>query len=159
AVAALDATIAEAVNAITALTAEQHHHEKNIVGHDAQLARLAEDTLRLARKAEVIGLERRQAEEERAALDARTAEGQQAISSLEEEQRGSDARLSEAQRNLLGAKEAAVELNDEAGTARAAHAGLLERAAALSSEVLRLREAAGELEDRIAARSEERRQT
>ena len=158
-VAALEVTIADASSAISALTAEQHRQEKEIVGHDALLARLAEDTLRLARKAEVIGLERRQAEEEHAALDARTAEGQQAIGRLEGEQRVADARLSDRQRGLLTAKEAAVELNDKAGTARAAHAGLLERAAALTSEVVRLREASRELEERIAARSEERRQT
>jgi chromosome segregation protein len=159
AVAALDVRIAEATSAIGALTAEQHRQEKEIVGHDAQLARLGEDTLRLARKAEVIGLERRQAEEERVALDARTADAQQAIGRLEENQRVADERLADAQRNLLAAKEAAVELNDRAGAARAAHAGLLERAAALASDVLRLREAALELEERIAARSEERRQT
>ena len=159
AVAALDVRIAEATGAIGALTAEQHRQEKEIVGHDAQLARLGEDTLRLARKAEVIGLERRQAEEERVALDARTADAQQAIGRLEENQRVADERLADAQRNLLAAKEAAVELNDRAGAARAAHAGLLERAAAFASDVLRLREAALELEERIAARSEERRQT
>jgi chromosome segregation protein len=159
AVAALEWRIAEATGAIGALTAEQHRQEKEIVGHDAQLARLGEDTLRLARKAEVIGLERRQAEEERVALDARTADAQQAIGRLEENQRVADERLADAQRNLLAAKEAAVELNDRAGAARAAHAGLLERAAAFASDVLRLREAALELEERIAARSEERRQT
>ena len=159
AVAALDVRIAETTSAIGALTAEQHRQEKEIVGHDAQLARLGEDTLRLARKAEVIGLERRQAEEERVALDARTADAQQAIGRLEENQRVADERLADAQRNLLAAKEAAVELNDRAGAARAAHAGLLERAAAFASDVLRLREAALELEERIAARSEERRQT
>jgi chromosome segregation protein len=158
-VAALDVRIAETTSAIGALTAEQHRQEKEIVGHDAQLARLGEDTLRLARKAEVIGLERRQAEEERVALDARTADAQQAIGRLEENQRVADERLADAQRNLLAAKEAAVELNDRAGAARAAHAGLLERAAAFASDVLRLREAALELEQRIAARSEERRQT
>jgi chromosome segregation protein len=158
-VAALEVSIASATTAIAALAAERHRQEKDIVAHDAQLARLAEDTLRLARKSEVIGLERRQAEDERVALDARTAEGQEAIARLEAEQRAADERLSDAQRNLAAAKEAAVELNDRAGAARAAHAGLLERAAALANEVVRLREAARELEERIRARSEERAQT
>ena len=157
-VSALEVAMAEAAGAIAALSAEQHRQEKVIVGHDGQLARVAEDTVRLARKAEVIGLERRQAEEERVALDARTAEGQQAIARLEEEQRAADEGLSEAHRGLVAAKEAAVELNDEAGAARAAHAGLLERASALAGETARLREAARELEERIAARSVERAQ-
>ena len=157
-VSALETAMAQATSAIAALTAEQHRQEKVIVGHDAQLARVAEDTVRLARKAEVIGLERRQAEDERVALDARTAEGQQAIARLEEEQRDADARLSDAQRGLLAARDAAGELNDKAGAARAAHAGLVERAAALAGEVARLREAARELEERIAARSGEREQ-
>jgi chromosome segregation protein len=157
-VAALEVSIASATTAIAALAAERHRQEKEIVGHDAQLARLGEDTLRLARKTEVIGLERRQAEDERVALDARTAEGQDAIARLDADKGAADERLSDAQRNLAYAKEAAVELNDRAGAARASHAGLLERAAALASEVVRLREAARELEERIRARSEERAQ-
>ncbi|HXD19719.1 MAG TPA: chromosome segregation protein SMC [Vicinamibacterales bacterium] len=157
-VSALEIAMAEAASAIVSLTAEQHRQEKVIVGHDAQLGRVAEDTMRLARKAEVIGLERRQAEEERLALDARTAEGQQAIAGLEDAQRAADGSLSDAQRGLAAAKEAAGELNDRAGAARAAHAGLLERAAGLAGETARLREAARELEERIAARSVERAQ-
>ena len=157
-VAAFARTIAEATGAIAALAAEQHRQEKVIVGHDAQLAKVAEDTLRLARKADVIGFERRQAEDERVALDARAAEGQQAIARLEAEQRTAGERLSDAQRSLLAAKEAAVDLNDKAGAARAGHAGLLERAAALAGEVARLREAALELEERMTGRSGERAQ-
>jgi chromosome segregation protein len=157
-VAAFERTIAEATGTIAALAAEQHRQEKVIVGHDAQLAKVAEDTVRLARKAEVIGLERRQAEDERVALDARAAEGQQAIARLEAEQRTAGERLSDAQRSLLAAKESAVELNDTAGAARAGHAGLLERAAALAGEVARLREAALELEERMTGRSGERAQ-
>jgi hypothetical protein len=60
--------------------------------------------LRLARKTEVIGLERRQAEEERVALDARAAEAQQRITGLEEEQRAADERFAVAQRSLAGAR-------------------------------------------------------
>src|SRR5262245_60445827 len=159
AAAALNLSIAEASTAIASLTAEQHRQEKEIVGHEAQLARLGEDMLRLARKTEVIGLERRQAEEERVALDARASEAQQRIAGLEEEQRTSDQCFAEAQRSLGAARVAAAELSDKAGAARAAHAGLVERATALAADVLRLREAALELEDRITSRSEERRQT
>ena len=157
-VAALEVSIASATSAIVALAAERHRQDKEIVGHDAHLARLGEDILRLARKSEVIGLERRQAEDERVALDARTAEGHEAIARLEAEQRAADEQLSAAQRDLAAAKEAAVELNDRAGAARAGHAGLLERAAALANEVARLREAALELEERITTRAQERAQ-
>ena len=155
----LTMAIAEAGSAIASLTAEQHRQEKEIVGYDAQLARLGEDMLRLARKGEVIALERRQAEEEGTALDGRTAEAQRKIAQIQEEQRVADEHLSKVQRSLAGAKATATELNDQAATARAAHAGLAERAAALSSDVLRLREAARELEERIAMRVDERQQT
>jgi chromosome segregation protein len=159
AAAALNVSIAETTTAIASLTSEQHRHEKEIVGHEAQLTRVGEDTLRLARKTEVIGFERRQAEEECVALDARAAEAQQKINGLEEEQRAADQCLAEALRNLGGARAAAAELNDQAASARAAHAGLVERATALAADVVRLREAALELEERITSRSEERRQT
>jgi chromosome segregation protein len=159
AAAALNLSIAEAATAIASLTAEQHRQEKEIVGHEAQLARLGEDMLRLARKTEVIGFERRQAEEECVVLDARASEAQQKIAGLEEEQRTADHCLAEAQRSLGAARATAAELNDKAASARAAHAGLVERATALAADVLRLREAALELEERITARAEERRQT
>jgi chromosome segregation ATPase len=125
-VAGLDVAIAEAVDAIAALHAEQHRLEKDIVGYDAQLARVGEDTVRLMRKADVIALERRQAEEERVALDARTLEARQSIERLQDEQRIADERLSDAQRRLLDAREAVAELNYKAAEAGAAHAGLLD---------------------------------
>ena len=158
-VAALDVAIAQAVSAIAELNAEQHRLEKDIVGYDAQLGRVDEDTARLTRKADVIALERRQAEEERVALDARTQETQQSIERLRDAQRTADERLSDAQRRLIDARETAAELNYKAAEAGAAHAGLLERAAALTADVLRLQEAAGELEERIDARTQEREQT
>ena len=157
--AALTMAIAEASSAIASLTGEQHRQEKEIVGHEAQLVRLDDDRLRLARKTEVIGLERRQAEEERTSLDGRSSDAQQAIASLEGEQRLADDRLAEAQRTLTAARAAAAELNDQAASARASHAALVERATALASDVLRLREAAHELEGRITMRTEESRQT
>jgi chromosome segregation protein len=120
---------------------------------------VAEDTLRLTRKADVIAFERRQAEEERVALDARTAEAQQSIGRLQEQHRSADERLSDAQRRLLGARDTAADLNDKAAEAGAAHAGLFERASALAADVLRLQEAARDLEERIDARSQERQQT
>ncbi len=157
-IAAFDATISQAVTAITRLSAEQHQQEKDIVGHEAQLARLAEDAQRLARRADVIALERRQADEERAAIDARTTEAQQQLARREEEHRLADESFAAAQTRLGAARDTAAELTDKAATARADHAGLVERAAALASDVIRLQDAARELEERIAARSTEREQ-
>src|SRR2546430_563129 len=65
----LEATIAQATGAIGALNAELHKQEKVVVGHDAQLQHAADEERRLAQKAEQLTRERRQAEEERDALD------------------------------------------------------------------------------------------
>jgi chromosome segregation protein len=156
---ALELTIAQATSAIAALDAERHRLEKAIVAHDAQVARNVEDGARLARKAEVIALERRQAEEERAALEARRTEAESSIGQLEDEQRQADERLSEAQRRLADARETVNALSARAAESRAAHAGLVERAVALAAEVVRLEEAARELEARVASRGTELEQT
>ncbi|MCD6042729.1 MAG: smc, partial [Burkholderiales bacterium] len=156
---ALELSMASATTAIAAVQAEQHRQEMALVGLDAQLARSAEDAVRLSRKSEVIALERRQAEEERAALEARHAEAQASIGRLQDEQRLADERLGEAQRRLMQARDTVDALSAQAAEARATHAGLLERAAALAAEVARLEEGARELEERIAARSAEREQT
>jgi chromosome segregation protein len=152
---ALELTIAQATSAIAALHGEQHRQEKAIVGHDAQLARSSEDEARLARKADVIALERARAEEERATLEARYAEAHESVGRLQDQQRAADETLADAQRRLLQARETVDELSGRAAEARAAHAGLVERASALAAEVLRLEEAARELEDRIAMRASE----
>ena len=151
----LELAIAQATSAIAAVTAEQHRLEKDIVGHTAQVARSVEDVSRLSRKAEVIALERRRAEEERAALDARRVEAEASIGRLDDEQREAEARLSEAQRRLAEGRETVATLSARAAEARALHAGLVERAAALAGEVLRLEEAALELETRIETRGRE----
>ena len=156
---ALELAIAQASTSIAALQDEQHRLEKALVGHDAQLARTAEDSVRLARKAEVIALERRQSEEERTALEARYGEAQASVGRLRDQQQLAEQRLAETQRRLMQARETVDELNARAAEARATHAGLLERASALAAEVQRLEEGARELEERIAARSAERQQT
>ena len=153
--ARLELTIAQATSAIAALNAEQHRQEKAIVGFDAQLARTAEDDVRLARKGEVIALERARAEDERTALGKRYAEAQESIARLQDEQRLADERLGEAQRRLFQARETVDDLSRRAGEARAAHAGLVERASALAAEVVRLEEGARDLEERIGARASE----
>jgi chromosome segregation protein len=157
--ASFEITIAQATSAIAGLNAEQHRQEKAIVGVEAQLARSAEDVTRLARKGDVVAMEHRRAEDERATLEARYAEAAESIGRLQDEQRLADERLGEAQRRLLQAREAVDELSSRAAEARAAHAGLVERASALAAEVARLEEASRELEDRISARASEFAQT
>jgi chromosome segregation protein len=151
----LEVAIAEATGGLTALTAEHHRQDVAIVAREAQVARAAEDAGRLARKAEVIALERRQAGEERAALDARYAEAEASIGRLVDEQRAADARLSDAQRALTAARDAVDDLSMKAADARAAHAAMVERTSALEAEVVRLEEAALDVEHRFAARAGE----
>jgi chromosome segregation protein len=155
----LELAIAQATSAIAALNAEQHRLEKELVAHDAQLARAAEEDARLARKADVIALERRRAEEELAALEARYAEARVSIARLQDEQRHAEERLSDAQRRLAEARDTVDDLATRAAEARAVHAALGERAAALAAEIERLEEGAQELEQRIEARRAELEQT
>jgi len=158
-VASLDARIVEATNAIGVLQEEEHVHEKALVGHHAQLARAGEDTLRLSRKSDLVAMERRRAEEERAALEARRAEAEVSLAKLADEQRVIEEDLGEAQRRLATARETVNSLATRAAEARASHAALVERASAVVAEVLRLEEAGRDLEVRIASRISEQQQT
>ena len=158
-VAQLELTIAQATSAIAGLQAEEHSQEKAIVAHEAQRERADEETTRLARKTEVIAVERRTAEEERAALDVRRAEADASIIRLESEKRTAEEHLGEAQRTLLDARDTAGALGAQAAEAGATHAGLVERAAALGAEIIRLEESSRELEVRIGTHHAELRQT
>ena len=73
--------------ALMALTSDQHRQEMAIVSCEGQVTRAIEEAGRLERKAEVIALERRQAEEEQTALDARHAEAESSVGVLLENQR------------------------------------------------------------------------
>src|SRR5262249_27161111 len=146
--AGLETAIAHASNAIAALNGEHHKHEKTVVAYEAQLRHAADEQARLAQKAEQLTRERRQAEEERDALERRQVEARVSIGRLDEAQRLADERLTVAQRRLFEAREATEELSRRAAEARAAHAGLVERASALATEIERLEEAATELEQR-----------
>jgi chromosome segregation protein len=149
--AGLEAAIAQATGSIAALNAEHHRQEKAIVGYDAQLQHASNEAARLAQKGEQLVRERRQAEDEREALDRRQVEANESIGRLEQEQRLADERLTSAQRRLSDAREAADDLNRHAAEAGAVHAALVERAAALEADVRRLEEAGAELELRAVA--------
>ena len=103
-------------------------------------------------------MERRRAEEERAALEARRAEAEVSIARLGEEQRVVEEELGEAQRRLAGARETVNVLTTRAAEARASHAAMVERATAVGAEVLRLEEGGRELELRIGMRIAEQQQ-
>ena len=149
--AELEAAIAQASSAIAALNAEHHKHEKAIVGYESQLQHARDEETRLAQRAEQLVRERRQAEEERDAIDRRQEEARASIARLENDQRLADERLTVAQRRLFEARESVDELSRRAAEAGAAHAALVERASALAVEVQRLEEAAAELEARAAS--------
>jgi len=156
---ALDLAIAQATSSIAALNTEQHRLEKDVIGFNALLTRSDDDAARLARKADVIALERRRADEERTALEARRIEAEASIGRLAGEQGQAEGRLSDAQRRLADARENVSTLSTRAAEARATHAGLVERAAALTGEVERLEEAGRELEARVESRQSEVEQT
>src|SRR3989442_65153 len=147
----LEAAIAQASNAITALDAEHHKHEKAIVGYESQLQHARDEETRLAQRAAQLVRERRQSEEERDALDRRRAEARASIARLENDQRLADERLTVAQRRLFEARESIDDSSRRAAEAGAAHAALVERASALAAEVQRLEEAAAEIEARAAS--------
>jgi chromosome segregation protein len=157
--AAFDATIALATHAIGALGAEQHRHEKAIVGLEAQMERVVEEDARLQQKQEQIARERRQAEEEREGIERREQEARASIERLGSDQRAADDRLTSAQRRLFEAREAALEVSRRAADAGASHAALVERSAAFAAEVVRLEEAFADLEARAAALVAERDET
>jgi chromosome segregation protein len=154
-VTSFERSIAESTVAIGALHAEQHLQEKTLVGVDAQLARAADEGLRLSRKSDMIGIERSQAEDERAQLDVRHQDAQTSLVRLLADQHVAEQSLADAQRRLAQARGEVDELNARAAEARAEHAGLLERASALEAEVVRLQESAKDLEERMASRASE----
>ena len=157
--AELEATSAQASNAIAALNAEHHKQEKAIVGYEAQLQHAVDEATRLAQKDEQLTRERRQADEERAALDRRQDEARGSIARLDNQQQTADERLTAAQRRLFEAREATDDFSRRTAEAGAAHATLIERASALIAEVQRLEEGAVELEARERTLATERDDT
>jgi hypothetical protein len=151
----LDLSIAEAAHAIGALQGEHHRHEMALVGLDAHLARAREDAQRQARRADLLALERRRAEDERAAFESRRESAAASIVELQAQQQLGEAEFGVAQRRLAEAREAATALAETLAEARAVHAGLVERAAAHVADVSRLEDGARDLEARVLSRQAE----
>ena len=156
-IAGLDVAIAGAESAIASLQGELHRQEKAIVGYELQLRGANETADRVRRKEEQIAVERRSAEEEQRAQQARQDEARESILRIEVEQKAADENLNLAQRRLFDAREAMQAQGQRAAEAGASHAALVERAGALAAEVARLEQAGVELEARLRGRSEELR--
>ena len=153
--ASLDVSIVGLESAILSLQGEMHRLEKSSVGFDLQVAAGAESIERVRRKQDQIATERRSAEEELRAQDARQEEARESIARIQAEQLTADEQLNAAQRRLFEAREAMQIQAMRTSEAKATHAALVERSSALASAVQQLEELARELEERIAARRED----
>jgi chromosome segregation protein len=154
-IGSLDLSIATEESSILSLQEELHRLEKSSVGFELQVANGIEAIERVRRKHEQIAVERRSAEEELRAQDARHEEARDSIARIQSEQRTADDLLNSAQRRLFEAREAMQVQSDRTSEAKAAHAALVERASALASEIQRLQESATELEARIQTRRDD----
>ncbi|MCA1650284.1 MAG: hypothetical protein LC753_08360, partial [Acidobacteria bacterium] len=154
-IAALDLLVVSAESAIVTFQGELHRKEKAIVGFEAQAAAAAEAAARVARKQDQVAVERRSAEEELRAQEARHDEAHQSIVRIEGEQQAADALLTQAQRRLFEARDAMQAQALRTSEAKATYAALVERGGALLNDVQRLEEAAAELESRVASRRDE----
>jgi len=154
-IASLDVAVATAESSILSLQEELHRLEKSSVGFELQAASAAEAIERVRRKQEQTAIERRTAEEELRAQDARHEEARDSIARIQSEQRTADDLLNSAQRRLFEAREAMQAQAARTSEAKAAHAALVERASALATEVQRLEESASELEKRIQTRRDD----
>ena len=148
-VAALETRVVHVSNALAAVNADLHREEKAILALEMQLQRSGDDLEKVAKKGQLLAIERRGAEEQRDGLDARQREARESIARLEHEQRSADVKLSQAQHRLGDARDALQGLARRAAEAKAAYATQIERAAALHTEVARLEEVQRDLETRV----------
>jgi chromosome segregation protein len=154
-IASLDVTIASIESAILSLQGELHRQEKSIVLFELQVTNAGETVERIKRKQEQIATERRSAEEELHAQEARHDEARESIARIQSEQRTADDLLNAAQRRLFEARGAMQAQAQRTSEAKASHAALVERSSALGSEVQRLEESARELETRVQTRRDD----
>jgi chromosome segregation protein len=158
-ISSLDVTVAQIESAIVSLQWELHRQEKAVVGFELQVSNAGETVERISRKQDQIGTERRSAEEERRAQEARQDEARESIARIESEQKTADDLLNRAQRRLFEAREAMQAQAQRTSEAKASHAALVERAGAVGIEVQRLEESARELEARVSTRRDDLRRT
>ena len=157
--AELDAASGRAATALTELRHEQHEQEKAMLGHEMQLTSFDEEVERFTRKSDVIGRERRTAEEERDGLETRRAEAQASIERLEDEQCVADEQFMASQRRVLDARDSIDALGRELAETKATHAALVERASALEASALQLELTSQELDGRLERRTADHTRT
>jgi chromosome segregation protein len=152
ALSATESAIAGAEPRLAALVAEQHDHEKAIVGYEAQAARTSGETARVTRRFEVVSTERRRAAEEAAAAEQRGEDALAAIALHESQQKDAEGRLGGVLASLQSSRDEAEARMRLVTQARTEQAGLVERVSALDAEVARLEEAGRDLASRIEVR-------
>ena len=148
----LESSIAAAEPGLAALVADQHAHEKAIVGHEAEERRISDEVTRLTRRLELVATEHARAEEEARTAEERREDAVKAIDQHESQQRTAEAQLDDVLTSLQASRDDAESRLRQVTDARTSQAGLIERTAALETEVSRLQEAAADLDQRIAAR-------
>ncbi len=153
----VDVDIAAVESTIASLQSELHRQEKAIVAFELQVVSAGDSGERVSRKQEQVAVERRTAEEELSAQEARQDEARESIHRIELEQRTADEQLSTAQRRLFEAREAAESQARRTAEAKAAHAALVERTSGLVTEIQRLEDASNDLEQRAIARADDLR--
>jgi chromosome segregation protein len=158
-ITASDVVIASLESGIMSLQGELHRQEKAVVGFELQVSNAGGTIERISRKQDQIATERRSADDELRAQEARQDEARASIARIESEQRTADDVLNSAQRRLFQAREAMQAQARRTSEAKASHAALVERAGALATEVQRLEESAGELETRVSTRQDDLRRT
>jgi chromosome segregation protein len=151
----LDQAVTQGEAAVAAVIAALHEQEKAIVGLESRAARAHEEQDRVGRRLEIVGTERRRAQEEEGAAELRREESAAAIGRHEQEQRDAEGRLGGVAAELQAARELAESRLRLLTDARTAQAALAERIAVLGIEAARLEEAARDLDDRISSRRSE----
>ena len=151
----LDRGVKTVTAALTTLDDERQVHEKVTLELNVRLGASDEEVTRLARKLKVIDVDRRHAEEESTALEARDRETKESIVRLDAEQCRANDRLTGMQQQLSDARTSLDLVSQSFTDAKALHARLVERALAVTVEVRRLEDASAEFESRVASRRDD----
>jgi chromosome segregation protein len=153
----LDQVIGAGQASLASLVAEQHGHEKAMVGFEAQTARAAEDQARLTRRLGVVATERARTEEELTRADARRDDAAATIVMRQGDHQTAEETLGRVLAGLQAARETAEAAMRVMSDSRTERATLVERVSGLDQEVARLEDAARDLQARIEGRQEEGR--
>jgi chromosome segregation protein len=150
--AALDAEIVSGEAAVAAHVGGQHDKEKAIVALEAQAARAREESERLGRRLDVVGIDHARALGEEQSAEQRREDASTAIARQETEQQDAQGRLGDVLARLQAVRDDAEARTRHLTEVRTEQAGLVERSSALDTDVLRLDDAAREIESRLTAR-------